>query len=43
MDKLAVMKGKAQKVLEMKKQMQSLVAMDASFHKKMAEVSKSLD
>jgi putative methionine-R-sulfoxide reductase with GAF domain len=42
MDKLAVMKDKAKKVADMKKQMQSLVAMDASFHKKMAEVSDSL-
>jgi hypothetical protein len=42
MDKLAVMKGKAQKVLEMKKQLQSLVTMDASFQKKIAEVSDSL-
>ena len=42
MDKLAVMKGKAKKVLEMKKQLQSLVTMDASFQKKIAEVSDSL-
>lgn len=42
MDKLAVMKGKAKKVLEMKKQLQSLVTMDASFQEKIAALSRSL-
>ena len=42
MDKLAVMKGKAQKVRDMKKQLQFLVTMDASFQKKIAVVSDSL-
>ena len=42
MDKLAVMKGKAQKVRDMKKKLQSIVTVDASFQKKIAEVSDSL-
>ena len=42
MDKLAVMKGKAKKVRDMKKQLQSLVTMDASFQEKIAALSRSL-
>ena len=42
MDKLAVMKGKAQKVRDMKKKLQSIVTVDALYQKKIAEVSDSL-